>query len=254
MLVTETIIYLYADHLMTNRLATNNTQTIVWRWEGEAFGNTPAEELAGISVNLRFPGQYYDSGTKLHYNHFRYYDPILGRYITSDPIGLGSGFNTYLYAFSNPTLFIDLFGLDVVYNGNVVLNPQVRDNLNKLDAALPGDVFVTGGDRYRGANGDVVSASNDQVIPNASQTSPHLYGRGARAIDIVVPGATNEQVADVAKNKTGFSPGNTEHYSDGHTHLALPPYSSYNIPQSVVDEFCKQNPTAKMCNPPPVCP
>ncbi|KAF3978753.1 MAG: hypothetical protein HFP77_00275 [Methylococcales symbiont of Iophon sp. n. MRB-2018] len=96
---------------MTNRLATNATQHIVWRWEGEAFGNTPAQELIGISVNLRFPGQYFDEETNLHYNHFRYYDPTLGRYITSDPIGLTGGMNTYLYAGANPVIFIDPTGL-----------------------------------------------------------------------------------------------------------------------------------------------
>jgi RHS repeat-associated protein len=96
---------------MTNRLATNGTQAIVWRWEGEAFGNRPAEELAGIQINMRFPGQYYDQETNLHYNYFRYYDPVLGRYITSDPIGLQGGLSTYGYAGQNPVRFVDPYGL-----------------------------------------------------------------------------------------------------------------------------------------------
>ena len=75
---TETITYLHTDHLMTARLATDDLQTIAWRWEGEAFGNTQAEEISGISVNLRFPGQYFDGESSLHYNWFRYYDPQLG--------------------------------------------------------------------------------------------------------------------------------------------------------------------------------
>lgn len=92
---------------MTNRLATNQTQAVVWRWEGEAFGNTVAEKLVGFSINLRFPGQYFDAETNLHYNHFRYYDPTLGRYITSDPIGLLGGLNTYNYVNSNSLSFVD---------------------------------------------------------------------------------------------------------------------------------------------------
>ena len=60
---------------MTNRLATDELQSVVWRWEGEAFGSTAAEELAGFSINLRFPGQYFDQETNLHYNWNRYYDP-----------------------------------------------------------------------------------------------------------------------------------------------------------------------------------
>ncbi len=106
---SEGIIYLHTDHLLTNRLATDATREVIWRWEGEAFGNTPAS--GSVSVNLRFPGQYYDAETNLHYNHFRYYDPELGRYITSDPIGIIGGMNTYGYVYQNPIMFFDVLGL-----------------------------------------------------------------------------------------------------------------------------------------------
>ena len=114
---TDNVIYLHNDHLLTNRLATDPSQTIVWRWEGEAFGNTKAEEDSDNDnqttiVNLRFPGQYHDDETDWFYNWNRYYDPELGRYITSDPIGLGGGLNTYGYSGQNPVNWIDPRGLD----------------------------------------------------------------------------------------------------------------------------------------------
>jgi RHS repeat-associated protein len=61
---------------------------------------------------VRFPGQYFDGETGLHYNYFRYYDPGLGRYVTSDLVGLATGLNTYGYVAQQPTVSIDLFGLE----------------------------------------------------------------------------------------------------------------------------------------------
>jgi RHS repeat-associated protein len=106
----ETVTYLHTDHLMTNRLATDGVQQVVWRWEGEAFGNTEVQEIGATTINLRFPGQYFDEETGLHYNMQRYFDPDLGRYITSDPIGLSAGLNTYTYANVNPIGEIDPTG------------------------------------------------------------------------------------------------------------------------------------------------
>ena len=65
--------YLHADHLNTPRLATDATQTIVWRWEGEAFGITQSEKEPDadgtkVNVRLRFPGQYHDGESGLYYN------------------------------------------------------------------------------------------------------------------------------------------------------------------------------------------
>ena len=52
--------------------------------------------------NRRFQGQYFDAETGLHYNRFRYYDPVCGRFVIQDPIGLFGGFNLSQYA-PNPT-------------------------------------------------------------------------------------------------------------------------------------------------------
>ncbi|MWK59987.1 RHS repeat protein, partial [Pseudomonas otitidis] len=60
---------------------------------------------------LRFPGQVADAHSGLYYNYFRDYDPETGRYVESDPIGLGGGLNTYGYVQGNPVKLVDLLGL-----------------------------------------------------------------------------------------------------------------------------------------------
>ena len=116
---------IHPDHLNTPRLIANSTGTTVWRWDqGEPFGNdVPNNNPSGTGAfdfPLRFPGQYFDRETALHYNMMRDYDPSIGRYVESDPIGLVGGLNTYAYVRSIPLFAVDLYGLAA---GNPAANP-----------------------------------------------------------------------------------------------------------------------------------
>ena len=112
----NTAIYaIHNDHLGTPKLLTNQTGQPVWRALASPFGKaTVDEDVDGdgtdVVINLRFPGQYFDAESGLHYNMFRTYDPETGRYITSDPIGLLGGINTYAYVGGNPLNYIDPTG------------------------------------------------------------------------------------------------------------------------------------------------
>ena len=64
----------------------------------------------GATTPLRFPGQYADPETSLHYNNHRYYDPATGRYLTPDPLGLAPAPNPHTYV-PNPTTQTDPLGL-----------------------------------------------------------------------------------------------------------------------------------------------
>ncbi|MEO8306260.1 MAG: RHS repeat-associated core domain-containing protein [Betaproteobacteria bacterium] len=108
---------IYSDHLDTPRLITNQLNQIVWEWKIDTFGAGSANEnpsgQGAFSFNLRFPGQYYDGETGLHYNYFRDYDPGVGRYVESDPIGIWGGLNTYTYVANNPLRYLDPTGENI---------------------------------------------------------------------------------------------------------------------------------------------
>lgn len=111
-------LYLQVDHLGSPRRAKDAAGVVQWSWDSDGYGRTAANEDPDgdgkkTIINLRFPGQYYDQESGLHYNWNRYYSPRLGRYISSDPIGLEGGANTYGYAGGNPLSFIDPLGLRV---------------------------------------------------------------------------------------------------------------------------------------------
>ena len=120
---SENVYDVHSDHLDTPKLLTGASAAPVWRASHEAFGKAALAPGNAETFNLRFPGQYYDAETGLHYNRFRYYDPGVGRYISADPIGqfglqsLGgplrqtAGSNTFAYALSNPLQLIDPLGL-----------------------------------------------------------------------------------------------------------------------------------------------
>lgn len=111
------IYYIHTDHLNTPRAIYDQSQQLVWQWDNtDPFGgNLPNENPSGLgnfTCNLRLPGQYFDRETNLHYNYFRDYDPGIGRYVQSDPIGLKGGVSTYAYGLNNPINNFDWNGLD----------------------------------------------------------------------------------------------------------------------------------------------
>lgn len=115
-ITSSSFVYIHGDQLNTPRLATDSSKTTVWRWDSDAFGEGQADmdpdaDLTLVNIRLRFPGQYLDEETNLHYNYFRDYDPVLGRYVESDPIGLIGGLGTYGYVGAQPLVSFDPLGL-----------------------------------------------------------------------------------------------------------------------------------------------
>jgi len=104
-------VYYYAnDHLSTPQVLTNATGAVSWSADYQPFGEATVT-ASSVTNNLRFPGQYLDTETGFHQNGFRDYAPSIGRYLESDPIGLGGGINPYVYVDGNPISFTDSDGL-----------------------------------------------------------------------------------------------------------------------------------------------
>jgi RHS repeat-associated protein len=124
----ESVYYFHNDHLGMPQILTNDSQAISWKAVYTPFGEA-VTSIATVDNPFRFPGQYYDTETGLHYNYFRYYNPQTGRYITPDPIGLEGGMNLFVYVQNNPINAIDPEGL----LGKIPKTKKCTDLLKKYD-------------------------------------------------------------------------------------------------------------------------
>ncbi|NSX56944.1 RHS repeat protein [Parasulfitobacter algicola] len=99
------VYFIRADHIGRPVFATDSNGTKVWEATYLPFGGI--HTTSGDAINLRFPGQWFQSEAGLHQNWMRDYDPTTGRYIQADPLGLVDGASVYGYALQNPGRYID---------------------------------------------------------------------------------------------------------------------------------------------------
>jgi len=113
------VFYLEPDHLGSPRTVIDpQRDRAVWRWSllSEAFGKDwvaedPDQDDVAHVLDLRFPGQRTEPSSGLSYNYFRDYDPNVGRFAQSDPMGLVAGASSYAYAGGDPIAYLDRDGL-----------------------------------------------------------------------------------------------------------------------------------------------
>ncbi|EEW8392629.1 RHS repeat protein, partial [Escherichia coli] len=134
-------IHLYhCDHRGLPLALISTEGATAWCAEYDEWGNLLSDENPHhLQQLIRLPGQQYDEESGLYYNRHRYYDPLQGRYITQDPIGLKGGWNFYQYPL-NPVINVDPQGLvDINLYPESDLIHSVADEIN-----IPG-VFTIGG-------------------------------------------------------------------------------------------------------------
>ncbi|WP_172969547.1 RHS repeat protein [Rhodanobacter sp. T12-5] len=106
---------IHDDQTGRPEVMTNASRQVVWQAQNFAF--TQNVTVANVTLNLGFPGQYYDAETATWNNGYRDYQSRLGRYVESDPIGQRGGINTYAYAGGNPLVYTDPTGTTIWHVG-----------------------------------------------------------------------------------------------------------------------------------------
>jgi RHS repeat-associated protein len=111
------IYYVETDQLNTpHAVIVPSNNAFRWDWYTNPFGNAgPAidpQNLGNFTYDLRYPGQIAGPWGNTFQNDNRDYDPNVGGYVESDPIGLAGGsYSTYSYVGDNPIGFTDSLGL-----------------------------------------------------------------------------------------------------------------------------------------------
>jgi len=162
---TGTLYFYHLDHLGTPQAMTDENGEVVWKADYQPFGEADVT-VGDVENKFRFPGQYYDAETELHYNWHRYYDPKTGRYLRHEPFNIAhlrilsqtkhskdrikhtafyndrlfhpALLNPYGYSVNNPGMFYDP-------DGNIVLCAAAAAGyITYTGFALIGDVIITG--------------------------------------------------------------------------------------------------------------
>ncbi|MDR1996154.1 RHS repeat-associated core domain-containing protein [Azonexus sp.] len=207
------------DHLGTPQKSTDASGAVVWSQKATAFGEMIVDPASVIENPFRFPGQYSDPETRTHYNYFRDYDPGVGRYRQSDPIGLEGSVNLHAYVEGNPISLIDPYGLFHCINGaKCDFTPEMEQALQCFDTCTGMDNAITGGRGNRSkpnsshARGEAVDfgrSANPGLCPDEAKRCfltcfPNGYGQEEKNKG---PGTHYHfQLNTVPGGKPGYSP------------------------------------------------
>lgn len=196
---SSTLLAIHADHLGTPRVITDGEGKAVWSWslDDDPFGENVPVSSSGYVFPLRFAGQYYDQETGLHYNLQRYYDPTVGRYVTSDPLGLSAGINTFAYVRSSPFFNVDPLGLACIPGwaasmGGATVGGAVLGGLTGAAAGRTPQTAAIGA--LVGAGTSLVATGFTQLFGNG-QNGESAAAAGSQTLSTLVESSGNAHAA-----------------------------------------------------------
>lgn len=137
------IVFYHHDALGSPTVVTDHNGNTLWHEHNEPYGRTRdrvmptgKEFLAADKTGdrLGYTGHTSDVGTGLVYMKARFYDPVIGRFYSNDPVGFTASnpmmFNRYAYVNNNPYRYIDPSGKILEYSQELY-----GDDIEKIDAS-----------------------------------------------------------------------------------------------------------------------
>jgi RHS repeat-associated protein len=184
------------DHLGAPSALVDEDGVEVWAAELGAYGQRRATSGDPAACPFRWPGQYEDAETGLHYNRFRYYDPEGGLYLSQDPIRLRGGARLYAYA-PDPTTLIDPLGL--------VHEDEPGYSVYVLVDVASGDPY------YVGISNDPERRGPEHIHDGRLSHDVNVSYMEPRIVDVTygeARGAEQAMMEDLGTRKAGTFPGN----------------------------------------------
>ncbi|MGW2558204.1 putative T7SS-secreted protein [Streptomyces sp. NPDC001514] len=194
--IDERFLAIVTDLIGTPTELVDESGALAWRSRTTLWGTTTWARSSAAYTPLRFPGQYFDPETGLHYNYFRHYDPETARYLTPDPLGLSPAPNPSTYV-PNPHRLTDPLGLSPCPN-----------NMDYMaDNAIPSGEPVTHGPTATLIGSDGPSLRNFQNVLNTGEHD--VVAHGSRDGFLEMPGGNvnGGQIVDAVTNNPSYNGG-----------------------------------------------
>ncbi|GGS78767.1 putative T7SS-secreted protein [Streptomyces cinerochromogenes] len=145
---------------------------IAWRTRSTLWGTTAWSTNGTTYTPLRFPGQYYDPETGLHYNYFRHYDSEIARYLTLDPLGLTPAPNPATYV-HNPHTWTDLLGLAPGCNQKTVWEDIKPTQPNYPGTEIPRSFEMQAGEQRVWVHANATKHLNEYAQGRIAELATH---------------------------------------------------------------------------------